>query len=336
MNLALLSRFSKNRRTNSVLVKIDQLRQHPIFRGARIDVYLPTLQPEKLIIVLGQAHTVWRGKIGNRERRKIVNCQARLCSYYAYFEQFQGIKSFGGEGIYDGLETSFHDRISFKLYDDVAQGLHIEQPVPLEKLNIVAQSILADLGRQWHGALRQQQDLKKIQTLAAAVSGYSLFNFLNQGRIKVYPIEGEAAYQKVLIGISHLGDRIEKLENSFEMQSIIQRGGTSKNEKEAQVVTQYNALVREFNHLIGSDIRERATMEIVRQKADQEGVVVMTMGVGHRHNYFQLVEEYLGSTNKAFVFITAPELLLNWWLLIGAPLLILGLVLGLNWWITGG
>lgn len=332
MNLAFFSRFSKTRKTNATFKIIDHIRKHPVFKGARIDLYVPSINPQKLIVLLGQIHTVWKGKIGNRERKKIVRCQARLCSYYAYFEQFHNVTKFGGEGIYDGLETSFHDKMNFQLYEEVEKKIKIEKPIRLEQLATVARKILEELGLEWHQELRSQRDIKKIQRYASAVSGQSLFNFLNEEKVKVYPIEGERDYQQVLQGITQLGNRVAKLEQSYEMKVVKQRGGKALNEKEAEVVKQYNSLVKQFNKLIGSDIRERSTMEILKKKVEKESLLVFTMGMGHRKNYLKLTREYLSGTDVAFMFISPPELLINWWITAGVPLLILLILLVLGYW----
>ncbi|MDP2691956.1 MAG: hypothetical protein Q8O95_06175 [bacterium] len=333
MNLAFFSRFSKHRKVNSVFQILSQMRRHPVFRWARFDVYTPTLHPKKLILLLGQVHTVWKGKIGNRERRKIVNCQARLCSYYAYLEQFHQVRQFGGEGIYDGLESRFYDQVSFALYQEMEEKLGFHRPVLLDQITAVAKKILKELGEEWHKVLLDQRDLSRIQRLSAAVSGQTLFNFLSEGRVRVYPIEGEGAYQHVLQGISQLGARISKLENTSEFRMVRQRGGKSKSVKESEVILQYNALVKEFNQVIGSDLRERATMEILRKKAEEDSLVVFTMGVGHRKNYLRLVDEYLRGSGVAFVFVTAPELRVSWWIVIVVPMVILGGLMFLGWWL---
>ena len=323
MNLSFLSRFSKSRKSNAIFQIVDHIQKHPVFKGARIDVFTPTLHPEKLIVLLGQMHTVWKGRIGNRERKKIVNCQARLCSYYAYFEQFHNVAEFGGEGIYAGLQTSFRDRLIFGLYELIRNKLGVPRDIRLEQISSAARDILKELGAEWHQELRAQNDLKKIQMYAGAVSGQTLFSYLNDGRIRVYPIEGEKDYQNVLRGIDNLGRRIEKLEQSYEMKVVRQRGGRPKNSAELEAVKQYNALVKEFNAVIGSDVREQATLEILRKKSLSSHLVVFTMGVGHRKNYLKLVDVYLKDSKTAFLFITPPELLTNWLLLLGLPLLIL-------------
>ncbi|MGE3278999.1 MAG: hypothetical protein AB7J40_04390, partial [Candidatus Altimarinota bacterium] len=312
------------------------LKKHTVFRRARFDVVLPDQPPEKMVILLGQVHTVWKGKIGNRERKQIVRCQSRLCSYYAYFEQFLQVRSFGGEGIYEGLNTSFHDEQNFRLYRDIERKIQLQHPIPLEKLSEAAERMLHELGREWHRELLNQNNLKNIQLLAAAVSGQSLFNYLRDGQIDMYPIEGELAYRRVLEGITRLGHQIEKLEQTEEIRAVRSRDGKAKTEKEAEKILHLNALIQEFNRVIGSDIRERATFEILRQKSEQDSAVIFTMGIGHRKNYLSLVKEYFGESSTVFVFITAPELLINWWLTIGVPITIL-LILSLgNFWFLSG
>lgn len=333
MNLSFFSKFSKHRKSNRILQLIDHLKKHPIFRGARVDIYTPTVVPETIVILLGQVHTVWKGKIGNRERKKIVNCQARLCSYYAYFKQFHDVKQFGGEGIYEGLETSFADRASFHLYHQIEKKINIEHPIPIEKLASTARQMLKELGDDWHKALLNKSDLKRIQLLAAAVSGLTVFNYLNNEKTKVYAVEGEKAYQKILRGVNHLAERIEKLEKSYEMRVVRQQGGKAKTEKQGEVVKQYNTLVKEFNAVIGSDLRERATLELMKEKTNDHRIVVFTMGVGHRKNYLNLADEYLKGGKTAFLFLTPPELLPNWWMIIGIPVLVISALLAFNYFI---
>lgn len=300
-----------------------------------MDMYSSSIRPKQLVILLGQMHTVWKGsRIGNTERKQIVACQARLCEYYAYFYQYHDVQSFGTEGMYEGLDLHFSQRKSAGQYQVVEKELGVKHPLPVERLGAVAREMLSVLGKRWHTALRGS-DLHLTQELAAAVSGQHLFHYLSDGKATGFAIEGESAYQEVLQGITHLGDQISKLEHTPEFRYVQQRGGKVQTNAEAQVVSQYNALVKEFNRLIGSDIRERATLELVKQKAPSEPLLIYTMGVGHRKNYLELVDEVLKDTEIAFVFVTPPELLVNWWRRVGVLILIvLGLVL-LNGWLGG-
>lgn len=333
MNLWFLSRFSRASSSNAIMKMIREMRSHSVFKRARFDVYSGTLKPKKMVVLLGQVHTVWKGKIGNRERNMIVRCQARLCSYYAFFEGVYDVRSFGGEGIYEGLNTSFHDQFSFQLYQQQLDRLEISLPVDIRNLPEVSTRILNGLAHEWHDQLRRQTSLERIQQLAGAVSGQSLFQFLNGRKVEVFPVEGQQAYRKVLMAINALGAQIEKLESTESFRYVKQRGGNIKTEKEAQVIQQYNALVKEFNHMIGSDIRERATFEILKERAEQERVVVFTMGVGHRSRYLQLANEYFSDQEIAFVFITPPELLPRWKVIIGVPLLVLITLLFVSWFL---
>lgn len=333
MNHSFFARFSKHRKTNEVLRSLDALKSSAVFRGARCDTYLPTLQPTRLIVLLGQVHTVWKGKIGNRERKNIVNCQARLCAYYEYFEQFHGVREFGGEGLYEGVETSFSDGACFQLYAEIEKKLEIQRPVPIEQIPRVAKDILGELGRRWHEAILEKSDLQKIQLYAAAVSGMTLFNFLNDEKVHVFPVEGESAYRQVLSGVNRFGEEIEKLDQTSEMRSIRQRGGKVKTQQELQVLKRYNKVVEDFNRVLTSDIRERATLELMMEKASQSPVVVFTMGVGHRKNYLRMVPSVVRGSTTAFLFVTPPELRPNLWLLIGLPVLILVVLVVINtWW----
>lgn len=294
----------------SVPVALQQLKKSEVFKGARFDVFLPKEEAKKLVVILGQVHTVWRGKIGNRERKNVVRCQERLLRYYAYFADDLGLQRFGSEGMYEGLETSFQDQRCFKLYREVEKAVGVE-------------NILVELGRRWHRALREKTDEDALRLYAAAVCGQTLFQYFRSSKVVSYPIEGEVAYQHVLRGVNHLGERIRKLEDSFELRAVRQRGGVAKDQKEAEKVAQYNALVREFNTVIGSDLRERATLGLLRERLSQDDLVVLTMGVGHRENYRRLAPDFCEANRTAFVFVTPPELLMSWWWMIGVPVLIL-------------
>ncbi|MDP3976311.1 MAG: hypothetical protein Q8P95_05355 [bacterium] len=332
MNLSFLTRFRKS--NNEVLRWIRQMKKSPVFKRARFDVYSPSLNPQRLVILLGQMHTVWKGKIGDRERKKIVGCQARLCSYYAFLRQTHGLTEFGGEGMYEGLDVEAMHLTCAPLYKEMEKRLGLPEQVAVEELARTAGKILWELGKEWQRELRLQRNVPRIQLYAAAVSGQTLFHFLCEGDVRVYGIEGEQAYQHVLENINHLGEQMRKLEDTYEMRIVKQQGGRARDEKQVETVKQYNALVKEFNRVIGSDIRERATMEILLEKSQTAPLVVFTMGVGHRKNYLQLVNEYFKDSSTAFVFVTPPELLVNWWVAIGVPLLILIGVVIANGWIA--
>lgn len=302
----------------SILEILRQLKKSDVFKGARFDVFSPKAESKKIVFILGQVHTVWRGNIGNRERNNIVRCQERLCRYYGYFAEVLDLRSFGSEGMYEGLQTSSQDRRCFQLYREV------EKKVGAEK-------ILPELGKRWHQELREKKDEEALRLYASAVCGQTLFQYFQRGKVVSYPIEGEAAYQYVLRGVNHLGERIRKLEDSSEFRAVKQRGGKTKDEKEVEKIRQYNALVREFNAVIGSDLRERATLGLLRERLSHDDLVVLTMGVGHRENYRRLAPDFCEANDAAFVFVTPPELLLSWWWMIGIPVLVLIVLIWVNY-----
>ena len=326
MNFRFLFHFLK--KENPILKTISGLKRHRAFTTSRFDLYLPTIHPDHLIVLLGQMHTVFSGSISNRERKKIVACQTRLVEFYEYFYTVHGISSFGSEGMYEGFSGA-DDLRSFKLYQGVMKTLKLEKPSSKEQLLPVAQQILSELGRLWQEELKSSSDISVLQNLAMAVSGQTLFDYLHEGNINSFPIEGERQYKRVLEGISALGKEIERVENTYEMRVVRQRDGKASNEKETQAVRNYNALVKEFNGVIGSDIREKATLDILRERSNNAPMTVFTMGVGHRKNYLKLASEFFGGSNTAFLFITPKELLPNWWCILGLPFLALMLVIGL-------
>lgn len=325
MNFRFLFPFLK--KENFVLKSISDLKKHWAFKKSRFDLYLPTLQPDRLIVLLGQIHTVFSGSISNRERKKIVACQARLVQFYDYFYTVHEITSFGSEGMYEGFSGG-DDLRSFKLYDRVIETLRVEKPFTEDEILLIPPEILSELGRLWQEELKAPSSTEVLQNLAMAVCGQTLFDYLQEGKIRSFPIEGERQYKRVLDGITALGKEIERQENTYEMRVVKQRGGKSSNDKEAEAVRKYNALVKEFNAVIGSDIRERASLDILRQRSQHAPITVFTMGVGHRKNYLKLTPEFFGETKTAFLFITPRELLPNWWLILGLPALILLILMG--------
>ena len=105
-----------------------------------------------------------------------------------------------------------------------------------------------------------------------------------------------------------------------------QRGGKVKTEKEVTLLKQYNTLVKAFNASIGGNLREQATLALLKEKAEHKPLVVFTMGIGHRRNYLSLINHFFKGTRTAFVIITPPALLLNGWIVFGVPVLVLVIV----------
>lgn len=327
--------LSRVAQRNHVFRIIDVFRNHLVMKGARLDVACGIADPQKVVIILGQVHTVWRGKIGHRERRQIVACQARLCSYYALFEELYDLTEFGGEGLYEGVSTDFADRKCFELYEPIRRRLVADNRVLTpEELPTVAVKILDELAKRWQEELRHQRDIGTLRLYASAVSGQTLFNFLTPNEIRVFGVEGEEAYRKVLKVVDELGERLAQLEQTHAFRAVRQRNGKVQTSKERDAVLLYNELAEQFNRMIKSDIRERATLELLVEKAKKADMTVLTMGYGHRKNYLRLARRSLKGTDIAFVFLTPPELLPHLWLRIGVPVLFL-LTFGIVWWWMG-
>jgi hypothetical protein len=335
MNYWKLRRFFKASKENRIVGMIQKLMRHRVFKGARFDVHLPLAAPKKVVFLLGQVHTVWKGNIAHKDRDAIVACQSRLCSYYAYFEQFYDVREFGGEGMYEGVSTEFSDRRCFDLYERVRRwAVTDNHQLEPEEVPAVAKKMLAEIAKRWQEEVKSQKDPEQLRLLSSAVSGQTLFNYLTPKEVRVFPVEGEEAYRHVLGHVDKLGDEIRRLESGFDFKAVKQRGNKIKTEKEAKAVRNYNVKVKEFNRILKGDIRERATFELLRERLQKTDVVVFTMGVGHRKNYLRLVNRQMKGTDTAFVFITAPELLPNLWLKIGLPVLVLLALLGF-WWFIG-
>lgn len=321
MNLSSLARWTSHWDSNAIWLLLRKLKRSQVFKGARVDVYSATSKPKSVIILLGQVHTVWRGSISNRQRRQIVNCQARLLSYYQYLVENHQVKRFGGEGVYEGIDTSYSEQLIFPLYLECEKILNL-QHAKLDHYSSALQ-IFSSLGKQWQEALRFKHSQKQIQQLAAAISGQSLLNYFRKGDLETYPVEHQKAYQRVLHGVNQLGQEIQKLQATQEIRFVVQRGGKASNAKEAQAVRQLNALITQHNKLLSSDIRERATLALLLEEVQKSSPVVFTMGIGHRRNYLKLCSQLLKDEAVAFLLITPPELRFSWLFKVGLPLLLL-------------
>ncbi len=327
MNTSRLARWTKAWDTNPIWAQIKQLRSAELFRGARFDIFSSTTNPQRLIVLLGQVHTVWSGSISNRQRQQIVRCQARLASYYDHFIHRHQVNRFGAEGLYEGIDTRFSDQQVFQLYRESEKQLKIRPGDHEQGIYAVAVRLFAHLGAKWQEALRFRHSTKLIQQLAASVSGQTLLNYWMEGQLETYPVEHQRAYQQVLKGVNQLGQQIQKLQNTQEIRFVVQRGGKATNAKEAQAVRQLNALIIRHNKLLGSDIRERATFTLLLEEVEKSSPVVFTMGIGHRRNYIKLCSEFLKGSDTAFVVVTPPELRVSWLIKLGLPILGLFLVL---------
>ena len=318
------------------------MKKSGVFRGAKFDLYTPTLDPQHLVVVFGQSHPVLTGKINNRQLKQIVGCQSRLVMYYAYFHGTYGIKKFGGEGLHGDVNDLYLSvGKTGPLYEAAMKqffpGLTKEK-MTWRDMYDTAKKIIFYLGGLWRDALRTKND-PEIRKYAQTVDGQAYYDFLTPADIVIYPVEGEKQYQHVLENVKKLEREIEAMDNNYDYRVAKSKlGKTNKrsdfSEKEIRLLKQRGELVKEFNRVLGSDFRERATMQIMRERADKEEITVFTMGVAHRKNYRKLVNEYLKNTRTAFLFVRAPELIPRYWVGIVGLLGLLGF-LGLVWgWVV--
>ncbi len=334
MNFAKLLVFSGKAKQNPVIQMVRAIRKHPVFRGAKFDFYTPSLNPEKLIVVFGQAHPVLTGKISNKQLRQITGCQSRLVSYYAFFHSQFGMTKFGGEGLHGDANALYLSAgAATPLFDEAVQHLHLDVQkagMSWNSMLALAQKVISHIGGLWRDALRMSNK-RDIERYAQAVDGQAFYDYLSPAQIAMYPVEGETQYQHVLQNVRKLEQEIVALENNYDFRVAKSKlGRTNKrkdfSDKELDLLKKHQLLVKEFNRVLGSDFRERATMDIMRERADKEPLVVFTMGVAHRKNYKKLLHAYFSNTRTAFLFIRAPELVPKYWMqIVGLLVVLVGL-----------
>jgi hypothetical protein len=342
MNFSKFLIFSKKAKKNHLIQAISTMKKHPAFKGAKFDLYTPTLNPQHLVVVFGQSHPVLTGKINNRQLRQITGCQSRLVMYYAYFHGTHKIQKFGGEGLHgDANDLYLAAGKATPLYADAMKRLFpglTKEKMTWQDMYDSAKKIVSYFGDLWRSALRIKNEAD-TRRYAQAVDGQAFYDFLTPANIVVYPVEGEKQYQHVLENVRRLEKEIVAIENNYDYRTASSKlKKTNKRsaftDKEINLLKQRGKLVKEFNRVLGSDFRERATMEIMRERADKEEIVVFTMGVAHRKNYFKIVNSYLKNTRTAFLFVRPPELVPRYWIQI---LGLLGVLVGLGliWsWLT--
>lgn len=301
---------------NPISQAVQDMKLHPIFKGARFDLFSPVSDPKHLIVVLGQSHPVLTGSVNNSQLNQIVACQAKLTLIYAFFHAKFGINNFGGEGLYgDKNELYVAGGKTKPIFNETYVKFFPEKDaerLSLDEVYDVARKILTYFGSLWRDALRSKNP-EMTAKYAALVDGKALYDYLTPDSITVYPVEGEQQYQFVLQNVRKLEQEIVALENNFDYRvaaSKLKKTRKRKDftDKEIDLLKKRAALVKEFNSILGSDFRERATLELMRDRAESAFISVFTMGVAHKRNYFQLVRQYLGNTQTAFLFITPPEI----------------------------
>jgi hypothetical protein len=202
----------------------------------------------------------------------------------------------------------------------------------------VAKKILGYFGDRWREALRYNKP-KDTASFASALDGTAFYDFLTPAYITVFPVEGEKQYQYVLKNIRDLEQQINRIEADSDYLTGAAKlkrreKGQKYTDKEIEMIKKKNSLVKEFNKILGSDFRERATLELMREKAADDKLVVFTMGVAHRKNYLRLVNSYLKGTKTAFLFVKAPELRPSYLRSIIILVAVLG-VAAVIWWKLG-
>lgn len=299
---------------------IEELKSAETFRHARFDVFIPRVDAGKVIICLGQKHTVHRGKITKWGAKHIAKVQARLFEYYRHFHHKYELTSFGAEGVIANGKGS-----RYRYNDDLLhQYLLPKERKKLEAADDVAQyetieKILKRLAVEWYRKMKMfGHDLthgqREIAPYASAVNGLRLYTYVAED-VTFFPIEGEYEYQRVSSGVKKNQEEMIKLEKHRHYREAVRKKGKNLTREEYDAMEKYNQLVKAFNKAIRSNYREKASLALSLQNiSDEDGdgidVTVFTMGIGHRTNYKWLVPRYLKRTDAAFVLITPPEL---WW-----------------------
>lgn len=333
---------------------VEQLRTAETFKHARFDVFVPRAATGKVIVCLGQKHTVHQGKITKWGAKSIAKVQARLFEYYRYFHHKWNVHSFGAEGAIangKGSKFKYHDELLEKalLPKEIAQLKAEDEAVHLDTVT----KILKRLAIEWYRKMKIfGHDLnygqQEIAPYAAAVNGLRLYNYLAEN-VSFYPIEGESAYMQVSAGVKKNQDEMIRMESDLNYRSARSKKGKNLTQAEYDAMVKYGQLVKDFNKAIKSNYREKASLalalenlghadegELSSSEASKVGklaITVFTMGIGHRTNYKWLVPRYLKTADSAFVLITAPEL---WWWkhVVGLvfKVFVFSAVLGGVWW----
>ena len=294
---------------------VDQLKTAATFKRARFDVYIPSKNTEKVIVCLGQKHTVLRGKMSKWGAKHIGRVQARLFTYYRYFHHKFGVMAFGAEGVIaqgKGLQYKYQDQdLNAVLAPKEREQLESEDEAVHEE---TVQRILKRLSVLWFKKLKTHghnlsHGKEEIAPYAAVVNGLRLYSYVAE-QVTYFPIEGESAYQRVARDVNKMQEEMIKMKKNPHYKQAITKKGKGLTQEEYDALMQYNDYVKKFNKAIKSTYREEASLALSLEELQSTDLVVFTMGIGHRHNYKWLVPRYLKSKNTAFILITAPEL---WW-----------------------
>lgn len=315
MNIYRFRLFIGKEKRGKAFQFVDKLKNAGTFKKARFDVFIPKKGTEKVIVCLGQKHTVHRGRITKWGAKHIAKVQARLFEYYRYFHHKFGLTAFGAEGVIaNGKGNKYQyrdDLLNQYLLPKEREKLEAED----EAVHVsTIEKILKRLSVEWHRKMKVfGHDLthgaREIAPYASTVNGLRLYSYVAEDVI-FFPIEGETAYKHVSSRVKKYQEEMIKMEQNKHYRVAIDKKGKGLTKDEYDAMLTYNELVRKFNKAIKSNYREEASLALALEQLEKADLTVFTMGIGHRTNYKWLAPRYLKSHNVAFVLVTAPEL---WW-----------------------
>ncbi len=287
MNIYPFRFFIGEEKRGDALKFVAQLKTTDIFKKARMDVYVPRADTSRVIVCLGQKHTILRGKITKWGAKHIAKVQARLFSYYRYFNQKWEVASFGAEGVIareKGSAYKYHDDLLREHLEDREEK---ELEAADEAVSIeTVERILKRLAVEWWRKMKLfGQDLEhgeqEIAPFAAVVNGLRLYNYVAE-HVLFYPIEGEGAYKKVSDGVrASEAEMIKMRQTDFHLKAALEKQGKGLTQEEYDAMIKYNRLSQDFNRAITSTYREEASLALALEKFEEEAAGAARMsGVG--------------------------------------------------------
>ena len=300
MNIYPFRIFISEEKMGPALKFIQQLKSAETFRHARFDIFVPHAGTNKVIVCLGQKHTVHRGRVSRWDAKHTAKVQARLFGYYRYFHHKWNVHSFGAEGVIangKGSQFRYHDELLEKALEPKEIQLLKAEDEAVQLPTIT--KILKRLAMEWHDKMKIfGHDLTygqaEIAPYAAAVNGLRLYNYLAEN-VSFYPIEGESAYMQVSSGVKQNQEEMIKMESDMRYRSARDKKGKNLTKEEYDAMVKYGELVKAFNKAIKSNYREKASLALavdkLRVSSDGDSLnqnlalTVFTMGIGHRTNY---------------------------------------------------
>jgi len=286
---------------------LQYLKKSSTFKRAHFRVYIPNKHSKKVIIALGQVHTVLTGRISGRTAKKIAKNQARLYMYYRYFFRKIKIAFFGEEGVTHQVTSGL---FRYNL-DGLNQSLST-----MEKEYIKSgkgdygglKKILIRLSLKWQSMLSMfQNSPAQVSPYANVVSGATLYSLENSD-VSFFAIEGEKSYRFVLNKITSLEQDISRAKSDFAFKEAVAKGYKKLTQNEYNAVKICNAKVKLFNQILGSTLRDEATLQSFKDRLLNQDVLVYTIGMAHEKNLFKLANGMLKDDNISLIMIMSPEL----------------------------